>query len=114
MRSEHNDCHTKLWGGCMSRQTEWTIKGGLIGGLIGVLIGEIFRFIGFLFRFWFIILPLFTYFYVAHKISWWWNDGDKKDAIFASFDKTKVILSNPRGVLINKGGIHAIEFDITN
>jgi hypothetical protein len=102
----------------MSKQVEWTIKGGIIGGLFGVgvhlLLRTIFRVLAVLLRYWYITIPLFAYFYVAHKVSYWWNNYAERDAIYDSFQKDRVLLSGIRPIKIDGGGFHEIEFDINN
>jgi hypothetical protein len=101
----------------MSKQTEWTIKGGIIGGLLGLgvhlLLRTVLWFLYVFLRFWYVTLPLIAYFYVAHKISYWWNNEAERDAIYDSFQPDRVTLSGIRPIMTT-GGIRFIEFDINN
>jgi hypothetical protein len=101
----------------MSKQMEWTIKGGIIGGLFGVgvhlLLRTVFWFLGVFFRFWYVTLPLVGYFYVANKVSYWWNNEAERDAIYDSFQADRVTLSGIRPIMTT-GGIRFLEFDINN
>jgi hypothetical protein len=101
----------------MSKQVEWTIKGGIIGGLFGVgmhlLFRMLFGILGVFFAYWYITLPLVAYFYVANKISYWWNNEAERDAIYDSFQADRVTLSGARAIMTT-GGIRFIEFDINN
>jgi hypothetical protein len=96
---------------------EWTIKGGIIGGLFGVgvhlLLRTVFWFLGVFFRFWYVTLPLIAYFYIANKVSYWWNNEAERDAIYDSFQADRVTLSGIRPIMTT-GGIRFIEFDINN
>jgi hypothetical protein len=101
----------------MSKQVEWTIKGGIIGGLFGVgvhlLLRTVFWFLCIFIRFWYVTLPLAAYFYIANKISYWWNNEAERDAIYETFQKDRVTLSGIRPIMTT-GGIRFIEFDINN
>ncbi|WP_147022983.1 hypothetical protein [Microvirga aerophila] len=101
----------------MSKQSEWTIKGGIIGGLFGVgvhlVLRTIFWCLYVFLRFWYITLPLIAYFYIAHKVSYWWNNEAERDAIYASFQADRVTLSGIRPIMTTSG-IRFIEFDINN
>jgi hypothetical protein len=101
----------------MSKQVEWTIKGGIVGGLFGVgvyvLLRTAFWFLYVFLRFWYVTLPLVAYFYGANKISYWWNNEAERDAIYDSFQPDRVTLSDIRPIMTT-GGIRFIEFDINN
>jgi hypothetical protein len=96
---------------------EWTIKGGIIGGLFGVGVHILFRMVfgilGIFFAYWYITIPLVVYFYIANKISYWWNNEAERDAIYETFQPHRVTLSGIRPVMTT-GGIRFIEFDINN
>jgi hypothetical protein len=101
----------------MSKQLEWTIKGFIIGALIDYALRVVFRLIfGILrvsIRLWYIVFPLIAYLYIYNAVTYWWNNEAERDAIYASFQKDRVLLSNPRGVMTT-GGIRFIEFDVVN
>jgi hypothetical protein len=101
----------------MSKQMEWTIKGGIIGGLFGVGLHLLFRMLfgilGIFFAYWYITFPLVAYFYIANKISYWWNNEAERDAIYETFQPDRLTLSGVRPIMTT-GGICFIEFDINN
>jgi hypothetical protein len=101
----------------MSKQFGWTIKGGIIGGLFGVSVHILFRMafgiLGVFLRYWYITLPLVAYFYIANKISYWWNNEAERDAIYETFQPDRVTLSGIRPIMTT-GGIRFLEFDINN
>jgi hypothetical protein len=101
----------------MSKRLEYTVKGFIIGALIDYALQVIFRLIfsslRFSIRFWYIVFPLIAYFYVYHRISYWWNNEAERDAILASFQKDRVSLISPRAIM-TAGGIRFIEFDVVN
>jgi hypothetical protein len=101
----------------MSKRIEWTIKGFIIGARVDYALRVVFRLIfGVLrvsIRFWHIVFPLIAYFYLYNAVTYWWNNEAERDAIYASFQKDRVSLTNPRAVLTT-GGIRFIEFTIVN
>jgi hypothetical protein len=101
----------------MSKQVDWTIKGFIIGALIDYALHVIFRLIfGVLrisIRFWYIVFPLIAFFYIHNAVTYWWNNEAEGDAIYASFQKDRVSLINPRAVMTT-GGIRFIEVDVVN
>jgi hypothetical protein len=101
----------------MSKQLEWTIKGFIIGALIDYALRVIFRLIFGLLRvsiqFWYIVFPVIAYFYIYNVLAYRWGNEAERDAIYASFQKDRVSLINPRAVMTS-GGIRFIEFTIAN
>jgi hypothetical protein len=101
----------------MSKQIEWTIKGFIIGALIDYALRVVFRLTFGLLRislqFWYIVFPLIAFFYIYNAVSYWWNNEAERDAIYASFQKDRVALINPRAV-VTSGGIRFIDFTIAN
>jgi hypothetical protein len=101
----------------MSKQLEWTIKGFIIGALIDYALRLVFRLIFGVLRvsitFCYIVFPLIAYFYLYNAVTHWWNNEAERDAIYASFQKDRVSLANPRAVMTT-GGIRFIEFTIVN
>jgi hypothetical protein len=101
----------------MSKQLEWTIKGFIIGALIDYALRVVFRLIfGILrvsIRLWYIVFPLIAYLYIYNAVTYWSNNEAERDAIYASFQKDRVALINPRAVMTS-GGIRFIEFDVVN
>jgi hypothetical protein len=101
----------------MSKQIEWTIKGFIIGALIDYALRVVFRLIfGILrvsIRLWYIVFPLIAYLYIYNAVTYWSNNEAERDAIYASFQKDRVALINPRAVMTS-GGIRFIEFDVVN
>jgi hypothetical protein len=101
----------------MSKQLEWTIKGFIIGALIDYALRVILRLIFGLLRvsiqFWYIVFPVIAYFYIYNVLAYRWGNEAERDAIYASFQKDRVSLINPRAVMTS-GGIRFIEFTIAN